>query len=229
MQTSDSGQQGSKPPGAALTRRTLENCCEEQTPVTVLELGSQATYQARFDSIEESHFVVQLLGGSSSPRTSSDCVFVFTRNNQAHAFVASIRDLFTHSIPHQLLGEIPEEIAVEGRRTVRIPVTEEYEPAVRLRTSKGHQLTARTADISLAGIQLRFAHGTVPSIPIGSRTEVEIDLDDDRANVDAVVRWRQEAAYGLEFVPKGEQGSFEVPGPLARIVHRLEESWLERS
>ena len=229
MRTSDSDQQCGKPAAAVVTRRTLENCCEEQIPVTVLELGSRATCQARFDSVEESRFVVQLLGGSAGPKTRSNCVFVFTRNNQAHAFVASIKDHFTDSIPHQLVGEIPEEIAVEGRRTVRIPVTEDYEPVVRLRTSKGHQLTARAADISLAGIQLRFAHGAVPSIPIGARTEIEISLDDDMASVDGVVRWRHDAAYGLEFVPKGEEDSFEVPDPLARIVHRLEESWLASS
>ena len=214
-------------PGVA--RSMVETFCREKTPVTLLALDSQETSQARFDSVQENCFVVQLFGDSAALNTSSDFVFVLTRNNQAHAFVSSVREHNTDSTPPQLRAILPEEIAVEGRRAVRIPISDDYEPSVRLQTSKGHQLTARAADISLAGIQLRFSEGAVPNLPIGAQIGLVIDLDHDSASLEGIVRWRRDAAYGVEFVPPNDQASLEAPGPLARIVHHLEQSWFKRS
>ena len=99
----------------AKTQRMLGICCKQRVPVTIFPVDSEEVYQARFENVMQDCFTLELFGELARPEATSNCLFLFTREDRTHAFVTAIRDCDYENLPPQLRAELPNEIATEGR------------------------------------------------------------------------------------------------------------------
>jgi hypothetical protein len=115
--------------------------------------------------------------------------------------------------------ELPQRIRHdEQRASVRVPVVEGALGAAILKGESLHQVKA--IDISLHGILVEFRAGEVPDLAEGHRRMVALKLGARKVLLEAEVRRRDGARYGMRFVLRDKP-----PRDLIRMISELASKW----
>lgn len=111
---------------------------------------------------------------------------------------------------------VPETIRTDNlRASIRIPVPDRTLSAAVLENEK--PLIVRAIDISLHGILIEFPRDRVPEIDEGTHRMLVLKLGQRKVLLEAEVRRRDGARYGMAFVVRGDR-----PPKLVKIIAQLQ-------
>lgn len=198
----------------------LRAACELSTPVAMMAAHMALSCSGHLRSASPAGVVVDIPHPPRDPLLGALVALSFPAGGKAAGFTSSITDLEEHedgSVSVTL--SVPDRIQLgQQRASVRVPVPPGTVSAAILH---GESLQAVLAiDISLHGILIEFPEGHVPDIEEGHRRMVALKLEGKSVLLEAEVRRRDGARYGMYFILRGER-----PSALTSILSKLQFSW----
>ncbi len=206
---------------AKSTLETLASACETDAPASLLAAHMTLSCAGRMLSATPAGVTIELSCAPPEPLLAgAACAVSFPLAGRNAAFTGRVTQ--TQEGPrgtYHVTIEPPTRIRYdEQRASVRVPVVEGVLGAAILKGESLQQVKA--IDISLQGVLVEFRSGEVPDILEGHRRMVALKLGERKVLLEAEVRRRDGARYGMRFILRDKP-----PRELIRIISELSARW----
>jgi hypothetical protein len=203
------------------TLETLSSACETDAPASLLAAHMALSCSGRLRSAAPAGVVVELSCAPPEPLLAgAACAVSFPLAGRNAAFTGRV--VATADGPrgtYLVTIEPPTRIRYdEQRASVRVPIVDGSLGAAILKGENLQQVKA--IDISLQGVLIEFRGAEVPDIQEGHRRMVALKLGDRKVLLEAEVRRRDGARYGMRFILRDKP-----PRELIRIISDLAARW----
>lgn len=204
----------------------LQRCCALSSPAHLMAVDGQGTFQAHFRGVtrEWVSFGTEN-GGPVRPRAVYSVTFDW--RHQVCLFLGlALPAPKTAGGPKEARFLLPGWIVrADCRSALRIPLPAHCRLQVQVHTETFEGWSAQPVDLSLYGIQVKFAEALPRPLYPGDVVSLDLDYGEGPVRIDAEVRRRQEQGYGLLFLTPGGPGA-EPPESLERIFRAVERDYL---
>ncbi len=115
----------------------------------------------------------------------------------------------------------------EQRQTFRVSVTAKSGITAHLFLG-GRKLSAAVGNLSPEGMFIRLDRGLLPALKVGSVVDIEVRFDDERFELQGVIRSLRNGGYGIYFPERDQLGRANPRDRLAKISAYLQRTDLSQ-
>lgn len=215
------GDEAGLPSGVKSALETLCAACLTDAPASLMAAHMTLSCSGRLQSATAAGVAIELPHAPPEPLLpGAACAVSFPLAGRNAAFTG--RATAVSEGPRGtciVMVELPHRIRYdEQRASVRVPVLEGSLGAALLEGEAVQQVKA--IDISLRGILIEFRSRDVPPLAEGLRRMLALKLGGRRVLLEAEVRRRDGARYGMRFILRDKP-----PRELVRIISELASKW----
>jgi hypothetical protein len=215
------GEEARLSPSARSALETLMSACDTDAPASLLAAHMTLSCSGRLQSATAKGVVVELSCAPPEPLlVGAACAVSFPLAGRNAAFTGRVT--LVADGPRgacRVTLELPQRIRYdEQRASVRVPVVEGTLGCALLKGESLQQV--KPIDISLRGILIEFRGPNVPDIQEGHRRMIALKLGERKVLLEAEVRRRDGARYGMRFILRDKP-----PRELIRIITELAATW----
>ena len=207
----------------------LTECAARSTPCRLHVLRSGFVSPARFHAVQQRQVLLRLDPDQKDDSLQSEtlCCVGFHYQQFLCGFMVCVKQVRPVDGELEVQLEFPSELAAKNmRQSFRVPVVRDAGFELTMLLPDGTQLQGEAVNVSETGIEVNL-----PSDDNRLRVDQEVQFilrfRDDRLDLPAVVRRRDQARLGFQFVSGGEVASRGKLTALQRIVRSLEQLWLK--
>ena len=204
----------------------LSECCICRASGFVAFPAAQTLCPGEFAGLDDHTLTLALFPEDEGFLTDCLCCVTFNHKHRPHVFLSSVRsvDQDVPGDPLRLSLEIPEQILVDKRRIAfRVPVTDDSQLKVWVKTPDGQTWMPATRNLSVAGMLIEFDPDAAPRLAPGDSIEVFLQLPDNEIRLQANVMRSAGDSYGLSFPGSIRGGMLEPPPALEAIVRAIDQ------
>ncbi len=216
------------PPPADQTAALVRACTIARTLAVAVSWPHGGTLRCRFEEARDGELFLAVDAGTTAEFPALAVAAVsFHFHGRARVFLAPVLGFDDKGGRQRLIVRTPERIAgAEARLAVRVPVRDEAGLAAELRTEDGDAVPVRAVDISVSGILVEIPGAAARELRQGELLRIRLEHGPRAALVDAVVRRRDGARYGLFFPGVLDREDGGDTRAVREIVAPLEKRWL---
>ncbi len=207
-----------KPRPVSTALATLQAACDTEPPASLMAAHMQLSATGFLRAATHDGIAVELPHlPSDALRAGAVAAVTFPLAGTPAGFTSEVLSVqMTDRGVVRVMLAVPEVIRTDNlRASIRIPVPDRTLSAAVLEQEK--PLLLRAIDISLHGILIEFPSDRVLELPEGTHRMLVLKLGNRKVLLEAAVRRRDGARYGMAFVVRGER-----PSELVKILAQLQ-------
>lgn len=195
----------------------LRTCCSRGTPATIGSNADLRILAATFSNFSQDSVTLDLQEELGEFRVDCPCYAVFFQEQASHLITTPKLE---QPAPFQLVLPVPEQISMERRLSLRVPVDGELHVTV---TRGDAVLQAEPKGLSLSGINVRFDPSQEPSLRDGECIKLRLRLEHESIDLQGSVTRRTGKMYSITFSHAASVGDIHPPDQLQRMYWKLRE------
>ncbi len=216
------------PPSGDQTAALVRACTIARTLAVAVSWPHGGTLRCRFAELRDDELLLTVEAGAAEEFPALAVAAVsFHFHGRARVFLAPVLGFEEKDGRPRLIVRTPERISgAEARLAVRVPVRDNAGLSAELRTEDGDAVPVRPVDISVSGILVEIPGAAARELRQGELLRIRLEHGPRAALVDAVVRRRDGARYGLFFPGVLDRDDGGDTRAVREIVAPLEKRWL---
>lgn len=207
----------------------LTECCARSTPCRVHVLRSGYVSNAKFQAIHPRCIEMQLEGEqkSDSLQLETLCCVAFHFHHFMCGFMGCVKQIKCVDGITSVQLEFPSELAAKNmRQSFRVPVIRDAGVELTIQLADGSQISGDAVNVSDSGIEVKLQTDDA-RIVVDCEVRFDLRFRDDRLDLPAIVRRRDQLRRGFQFMHSGDAESRIQLAVLQRVVRSLEQMWLK--
>lgn len=208
----------------------LNECCAQSVSCRLYLLHSGQMMDATFRLIESRQLVLQVLVRHRDEMLQPEalCCITFPYQSSLLAFLGCIKKIRDNNEALEVIFDLPSELTTTNlRSSFRVPVMREAGVGLTIRLADGSRIQGDVLNVSESGLEVNLPVDD-GRLMIDAELQLELSVHDDRLELPAIVRRRQQSRRALQFALVTTPEARQRLAALQRIVRSLEQIWLKR-
>jgi hypothetical protein len=212
--------------------QALRESCEFHAPAVVISPEQFATFQGRYQSLDEERLVIEVFSKQDYLpfKPLAFCFVSFAHQTRIGVYIARVLRSDYKDERHLLVVEPPVEVcAVEARKSFRVTVPPGSGLKIAARINPTDTVMLKGIDLSLAGAQVAFPRDHAEDFHVGAAMDIAMQLGSVRVDTFAEVKRVVGHQAGL-FFPKflDAEGHLVPSDKMITILRNIETIWLKK-